>query len=502
MRFHFPPLLYIIFLGFLTIISSPVLAHEITTDKVIHMTDTGFEPKTITISKGTEVTFENTGKKPHWPVVDINPSYSYSAFDAKKEIAVGKEWDFTFNRVGTWNFHDLSNPDLTGVIIVTDKDSTPNSKVSFWTKITSPITSSWNFITSIFTTKTKRNDLDPLEPQNARKINLSKTNMFNVVENEDQLTNFLKALGPKVAMEKLLSDSGGGATLDCHQQAHKIGRMSYTLYGAGVFGMPDAATCHSGFYHGAMEAFLAEKGTAHLAQSIESICKAFPTNFGIFECLHGVGHGVMAYTNYDLPKALATCDSLPTQWDQSSCDGGVFMENIVTAEGSGAGSEHSTIWTSNDPQFPCNSIGKDYSKRYQCYQMQTSWMLKLFNYDFDKVATECLKASKDMIGVCFKSMGRDAAGQTLRDPVKTKAICDKSKKYFDDCMNGALNVFVDFWGGDLKGQASELCMLLDTNNKVNCYTVLAGRIPNITSISAKKTEICNTFEEKYQYLCK
>ncbi len=502
MRFYFSPLLSVPIFSFLFLFTLPVLAHEITTSPVIHMTDTGFEPKTITVSKGTEVTFENTGKKPHWPIITINPTYSYPAFDAKKEIVTGEEWKFTFDRVGTWNFHDFTNPSLTGVIIVTEKVlATSTNKIGFWTKISSPFTSSWTFITSLFSTKRKIGSLEPLELKNAQKINPAKTNMFNVVTDEDQLANFLKAFGPKVAMEKLLSDSGGGATLDCHQQAHKIGRMSYTLYGAGVFGLQNAANCNSGFYHGAMEAFLAEKGTANLAQNIESICKILPTGLGIFECLHGVGHGIMAYTNYDLPKTLATCDNLSTLTDRLACYSGVFMENILTAQGIGASSEHTTSWINNNPQFPCNSIGEDYLKRYQCFERQTSWMLTLFNNNFDKVAEECLKAPKDMIGVCFKSMGRDAAEQTLHDPLKTKAICDKNKNYFNDCIAGALIVFVNFWGENLKGQASGFCTVLNAENKFNCYKILAGRIPSIALTPERRSEICTTFEKNYQYLC-
>ncbi len=57
------------------------------------------------------------------------------------------------------------------------------------------------------------------------------------------------------------------------------------------------------------------------------------SDFIAYQCVHGLGHGLMIYTGYDLPLALATCDKLATSWDQTSCTGGVFMENLQTSYG-------------------------------------------------------------------------------------------------------------------------------------------------------------------------
>jgi len=325
-------------------------------------------------------------------------------------------------------------------------------------------------------------------------------------ENSEELTAVIKQFGVTAVMADIVEKSQGGSIFDCHQEAHHIGRAEYAVEKEKAFGSCDAS-CHSGCYHGAMETFLNEKGTANLAENIGEICESFATNFGIFECLHGVGHGILAFVNYDMPFAIDECNKLEDSFAQTSCYGGVFMENIITGQGLGAVKDHDTKWLNQtDPYFPCNGIDQDFALQYQCYQMQTSWMLTLSGYDFAHVATECLQVPrKDMTAICFKSLGRDAAGYTLRDPARILELCNYAPKengYYEECLSGGLNVIIDFWGPALEHQATELCRLTKDMYKKTCYTILANRLPNLFSDIEKQTRICNGFELNYQHLCK
>jgi len=328
----------------------------------------------------------------------------------------------------------------------------------------------------------------------------------NVVKDNEILHETIKKIGIKESMRLLIEQSGGGSQYDCHQQAHKIGGVGYKIEKEKSFQSCDAS-CHSGCYHGAMESFLSEKGTANLAEDITAVCKKFETGFGNFECLHGVGHGVLAYVDYDMPGAIKECQKLPDNFSQNSCYGGMFMENILTGQGLGASAktDHATNWVNRtDPYFPCDKIDKAYDVQYQCYQMQTSWILTMSNYNFDIVAKQCLDAPDNMQSVCFKSFGRDAAGNSLRDPAKILQLCSKApiiKGYYDQCIIGALNVIVDFWGPGLKNQASQLCALTKGSHKQICYQTLADRIPDLFNEKTNQQEICNTFELSYQNLC-
>lgn len=322
---------------------------------------------------------------------------------------------------------------------------------------------------------------------------------------DKELKAYINKYGIQKTMAKLIEESRGGSLFDCHQEAHNTGRLGYAVEKEKAFQSCDAS-CHSGCYHGAMESFLNERGTSNLAQEIDSVCNTFKTSFGIFECLHGVGHGVLAYLDYDLPETINECQKLSSSFSQSSCYGGMFMENILTGQGLGASTkDHSTNWINKtDPYFPCNAIEQNYELQYQCYQMQTSWMLTMSGYNFDTVAQQCLNAQENMRSVCFKSFGRDAAGHTLRDPVKIIPICAKvpqEKDYYNQCITGAVNVIIDFWGPALKTQATQLCRLTSEPHKETCYRVLSGRLNDLFTDNSSKQEICSSFESQYQSLC-
>lgn len=76
----------------------------------IAMTPAGFSPATVTVKKGTVVTFKNTDTVGHWPASAPHPTHTdYPQFDPKKTIAAGQSWSFTFDKVGSWKYHDHLN---------------------------------------------------------------------------------------------------------------------------------------------------------------------------------------------------------------------------------------------------------------------------------------------------------------------------------------------------------------------------------------------------------
>ena len=326
--------------------------------------------------------------------------------------------------------------------------------------------------------------------------------MFALVKDHEALVGDVRDFGGKALMMRLIEQSKGGSMQDCHQEAHTLGRAAYEVQGKQAFKEGDSS-CHSGFYHGAMESFLRERGTTNLAASIKDVCDSFETSFSRFECLHGVGHGLLAYEDYNLPKTIEACKDLGDQFSISSCYGGVFMENIVTAQGSGATTDHSTEWVNkDDPQFPCTTVKNNFEALYQCYLMQTSWMLTISKYDFAWTAKQCLKAPSSMVSTCYQSLGRDAAGYTLRDPQRIVTICEtvpKSERF--RCIVGAVNVIVDFWGEKLEGQASELCRLA-VDGKHECFSTLALRLQELFTDKARQALVCETLDSDFRQLCR
>ena len=80
-----------------------------------------FSPNNITIKKGETITWKNDSAVFFWPASAIHPTHQiYPEFDAKKGTAPGGEWSFTFDKVGTWKYHDHLKPSAFGTVIVTE----------------------------------------------------------------------------------------------------------------------------------------------------------------------------------------------------------------------------------------------------------------------------------------------------------------------------------------------------------------------------------------------
>ncbi|HLD97433.1 MAG TPA: hypothetical protein VI934_03765 [Candidatus Nanoarchaeia archaeon] len=464
----------------------------------IHMNESGFYPSIISISKESVIIFENTGLEEHWPASNMHPTHQiYPEFDPRKPVAPGKSWSFSFGNSGSWRFHDHLFPEFSGVVSVVDGSGKVNTSARILEAAMNPKSFKMRLTKvyySIFSAEL--ND------------KFANVNMLKAAMDRKSLSYWLILVGPERVMAKIVRDSGQGSVFDCHQQAHEIGMASYALYSEKSFGKGDFS-CHSGYYHGAMEALLVEKGTQNISSTLGKICLTFPTNSGIFECIHGIGHGGLAYENYNLPKALALCGELGSDDATHSCYGGVFMENIITGMGLGAVRSHSTKWLSNDPYFPCSLFSSNdtvnSSIEMQCYFMQTSWMLWLSGYNFSRVAEQCRNSPKDIVEVCFQSFGRDIAGFTLRDSkriVEGCSIVPREGQNYERCIVGALYVIVDFFGPALRSQGSGLCALVTEPAKKECYAALNARLKHVFGSDNKtKQVVCGTFEKEYQYLC-
>ena len=95
----------------------------------------GFSPATITVKKGTTVTFSNESGKDFWPASALHPTHTVypgssvekcgtidasKIFDACAGIKSGSSWSFVFNEVGSWKYHDHLSASRFGTVVVTE----------------------------------------------------------------------------------------------------------------------------------------------------------------------------------------------------------------------------------------------------------------------------------------------------------------------------------------------------------------------------------------------
>lgn len=80
----------------------------------ISLSETGFSPAAVTIAAGTTVTFVNDGQAAHWPASAVHPTHDLlPGFDAKRGLATGETYSYTFMAAGRWGCHDHLMPQYT-----------------------------------------------------------------------------------------------------------------------------------------------------------------------------------------------------------------------------------------------------------------------------------------------------------------------------------------------------------------------------------------------------
>jgi hypothetical protein len=273
--------------------------------------------------------------------------------------------------------------------------------------------------------------------------------------------------GARVALADLakLNESDDYVKSRCHTLAHHIGHHSYDFYGsveeANKFG---GEICWSGYYHGVMERYMAKYDDSKLMASMPTICPGKTPkvyDFDYYNCLHGVGHGVTIRFGNDIFKALPYCDAIPGSWEQESCYGGVFMQNIVVDQ-----EMHQSVnLKADDPVYPCDAVSEN--QKSACYLMQTSHILQVNNYDYAGGFKVCDAVEKDYRSTCYQSMGRDISGNFLLDVNQVVTHCALGKaSMIGDCYIGAAKNAV--FNDRAPANADRLCEKTPDRYRADC----------------------------------
>ena len=219
--------------------------------------------------------------------------------------------------------------------------------------------------------------------------------------------------GPKRALAVFADKIETDQTVSvCHRIAHSLGAGGLAHYegDVGLAFADGSAVCWSGYYHGILERAYAGVSEEDLPAVSRRLCESSQvraTDFVAYQCVHGLGHGLMIFTDYDMPLSLETCDALATSWDQTSCTGGVFMENLQTSYGT-----RSKWLRDDDPLYPCPTVAERH--KLYCYLMVTSRILDVVGGDWQQTVDWCRKAEPNWVATCFQSLGRDASGARSR----------------------------------------------------------------------------------------
>lgn len=112
-----------------TATNPPAAGHAVT----VTFTANGFSPKTVNVKKGDTVMFVNSSSEQMWVASNPHPIHSgYSgttvdqhcpdtqgvAFDECTAVGAGGTYSFTFQKVGSWGYHNHIDHGMTGTVVV------------------------------------------------------------------------------------------------------------------------------------------------------------------------------------------------------------------------------------------------------------------------------------------------------------------------------------------------------------------------------------------------
>ena len=330
-----------------------------------------------------------------------------------------------------------------------------------------------------------------------------------------------------------LAERDDDVARDGHMYVHAVGIAAYDP--AGDFAETFTRCTelfHAGCYHGLIQAHFSAVGQVD-AETVNRLCDEVSNSgadrWTTFQCLHGIGHGLVIHSDHDLIEGLKGCDLLDDPWKRASCEGGAFMENVTNAthphhaaltESLGASVAHADHGAMSadahanhdaaaaepfapidpeDPHYPC-SIVEEHQK-LSCYGMQTSVMLYLTDYDFGKAAELCDGAPATYVAACHQSLGRDASGFSNRNADELNRLCAQDRsRYASFCYVGAAKAVID-WAGQPEDGLAFCRSVQGDDNRIRCYQAVGQQIGVIVPDEARGRALCAEADGAEEQAC-
>jgi hypothetical protein len=374
---------------------------------------------------------------------------------------------------------------------------------------------------------------------------------------EQALVSTLKPAGVDKAMAALdrISAADTDVARQGHVFAHGIGIAAYS--GSATVGETFAKCTpayQSGCYHGVIQAYFADAGSAGATpERLNALCADYrnpQSSWILFQCAHGAGHGLMAVHGQHLLRALDACDLLKDSRERSACWGGAFMENIVNAthphhtattqlgakdahaghapaakdthaghaagqgehaghaqpaghgEHAGHAMQHEPFKALDDaePLYPCTIVAEQH--RSSCYAMQTSAILIRNGSDFAAAAAQCERVPEEHLRTCFTSLGRDAAGHSLGDNARAIELCGKVPEgRLPWCVIGTAKNRIDVTADARDGL--KFCLAVPgADAKRTCYRAVGEQTNALALTPADRERTCAAAESPYVEECR
>jgi hypothetical protein len=341
------------------------------------------------------------------------------------------------------------------------------------------------------------------------------------------LNAMLAPRGVRPAMETLerLTALDTAVARDGHIYAHGIGIAAYRSPAEVARTFAECTPLHqSGCYHGVIQAYFADMqahGAGVTPQTVDAACRELAGDrWLLFQCAHGVGHGLTALYDHALPPALAGCDLLPDAFQREACYGGAFMENVVNvasphhhavsaaldrlAAGGGAASPAGSGEHGEDEH-----AGMEHGEHAGHETMGSMQATSPPGDEHSEQAEHAPAeehAGHDMAGMAGMDHGENSAhgagAWKAVDPSDPLYPCTAvGARYQDACYSMQTSVMLHLNGGSVAG-AARGCQGAPAAMRPTCFVSLGRDINAISRhVHAQAIRLCGTASAEYRPWC-
>ena len=286
----------------------------------------------------------------------------------------------------------------------------------------------------------------------------------------------------------------------CHAPAHHLGHHFAEQFDDLKTGLEHAdSRCGGAIYHAVWQKFLSTLNEIEIEKlDFKNLCPVNPNNSFSrehLECLHGLGHGVTIYHNFDVFSALQHCDKLDLGLEQHTCAKGVFMENgqeVFAKTGLGT-------FDATDIFYPCNSVDSKYAPA--CYNYQSSYIASFGPPGVENAFFVCdMIEPEEFVKYCYWGSGRQFALKTFDHIDRTYDLCKNGQKQYQTyCMQVMASVAVDHRNLDL---GFDYCQAYSDQFKDNCYQMIGKWIYWLYDNEDERIRECSKSEtQEYAESC-
>jgi hypothetical protein len=161
----------------------------------------------------------------------------------------------------------------------------------------------------------------------------------------------------------------------------------------------------------------------------------------------------------ELFESLRACDTLTDEWEKDPCYAGVFMQNVMAADGPSDPFKH---LRADRPLYPCTDVELQYKSA--CYRLQSAYVLQTQGNNFGKAFGLCATAEQGFRPACYQGLGGYASLQGIQQnatnavqnkSISTLCMLDEDHEARSNCSAGAAKQFILNYHSDT--QARMLC---------------------------------------------